>query len=127
MALALLDVVDTGKAGIRFRIDIGTNTQYELRVGRSVEEQDGSEWADDIYFKTAPKQSKATDPLFETAQEVELPLKFLESCESYAQLFSSKADGKSKAYSKVLPVTGAFALTSDTPLVHRFAPVISRR
>src|ERR1051326_1133669 len=122
MALAFLDVADNDKSSVTFKVDIGTNTQYELRIGSSVREEDGSEWVDDVYYKTAPKQITGGDPLFDTAKEVPLPLKVLQRGQSYAQLFSWKSNGRAKAYSKVVPVSGAFSFVSDSPAIRRAFP-----
>lgn len=113
MALAILDLVDTDESNVTFRIDTGTNTHYQLKIGRDVREDGGRNWVDDVYFTTPLEENDASGDLFDSSREIALPLKHFERGKSFLQLVSSKAGGKAQAFSEVIAMPGAYLMPSE--------------
>lgn len=125
MALAVLELLDFDRAGLRFRIDTGTNRYYQLRVGRAVERRQGIDWVDEVAFATEMSVNEAGGGLFNSSKEVAVPApRFEGGQKAYAQLFSFKtAEGRSPAFSSVVRVPlGAASLTGPS---YDFAPALS--
>lgn len=106
MALAILEWIDADEAGVRFRVDAGTNTHYQLKFGRDVREDDGDEWVDDVYYTGPVQRSDGGRDLFRPQTEISVPLRRLER-RSFAQLYTWKEGGKAQAVSEVVAVHGA--------------------
>src|ERR671923_1492522 len=106
MALAILESIDADDSTLRFRIDTGTNTHYQLKVGRDVREDDGDEWVDDVYYTGPLQQNDSAGDLFDTAREISLPVRVLERGKSFVRLVTFKAGGRAQAFSDVLPLSG---------------------
>jgi hypothetical protein len=105
MALAILEWIDADEASVRFRIDSGTNTHYQLKFGRDVREDDGDEWVDDVYYTGLVQRSDGGRDLLRPATEINVPLRRLER-RSFAQLYTWKDGGKGQTVSEVVAVAG---------------------
>ena len=106
MALAILDLIAVEKETVRFRIDVGTSTYYQLRIGRNRSKRGGVDWVDGVYA-TTPLRAREGSGLLSTSQEIEVPRRLLAQDENHAhvQLLSFKTrDGKSPAFSRVVRV-----------------------
>ena len=115
MALAILQLSDFDRDSVRFSIDIGTNRFYQLRVGRSMREANGTAWVDDVVYSSPIRASNDADNLFHSARVVALSARHLPEGDCYAQLFSFKdKDGRSTTFSDVLPLTGGFSLPAPS-------------
>ena len=125
MALAILESIDADDSTLRFRIDTGTNTHYQLKVGRDVREDDGDEWVDDVYYTGPLQQNDSAGDLFDTAREISLPVRVLERGKSFVQLVTFKAGGRAQAFSDVLPLSGAPMIAADVR--HKPARRVSNR
>src|SRR5882724_658185 len=101
MALAILDLVDADETKVTFRVNAGTNTQYQLQFGRATREQDGSDWIDDVYYTTPAEQIGGGAGFYARPIEVSVPLRAIERGRGFVQLFTSKAGAKAQAYSDV--------------------------
>ena len=106
MALAILEWIDADEGSVRFRVDAGTNTHYQLKFGRDVREDDGDEWVDDVYYTGPVQRSDGGRDLFRPATEISVPLRRLER-RSFAQLYTWKDGGKGQAVSEVVAVAAA--------------------
>jgi hypothetical protein len=106
MALAILEWIDVDESTARFRIDTGTNTHYQLKVGRDVREDGGNEWVDDVYYTVPLRRNDVGGDPFGSATEINVPLRNLERGKSFVQLITSKAGGKAQALSDVLAIPG---------------------
>jgi hypothetical protein len=107
MALAILELLDADETKVAFRIDSGTNTQFQLKFGRAVRDDGGGDWVDDVYYTTPASQIEGHAGFSGGAQEVCVPLDKLERGRGYAQLFTCKAGDKAQAFSDVLVMPGA--------------------
>jgi hypothetical protein len=111
MALAVLEWLDVDESRVLFRIDPGTNTHYQLKVGREVRTDEDGEIVDDVYFTQPLTPIGAGDggDLFGSAQEISMPLARFESGRAFAQLLTCKAGGRAQAVSDVVPLPGLHA------------------
>src|SRR3712207_4756897 len=126
MALAVLELLDFDRAGLRFRIDTGTNRYYRLDVGRAVERRQGLDWVDQVVFSTGMGVNEAGGGLFNSSKEVTVPAPpFDGGRKAYAQLFTYKtAEGRSPALSGVVRVPLGVAPLPGGPHSD-FAPAFS--
>jgi hypothetical protein len=113
MALAILELVEADESKLWFRIDTGTNTHYQLKVGREVRRDSADEWVDDVYFSLPLQRNDATGGVFDAAKEISVPRGNFERGKSFVQLVSSKAGGRAHAASAVIAVPGASFMPSD--------------
>ena len=111
MALALLEWTDADAAQVTFRLDTGTNTHYQLKVGESVRHDGADDWVDEVYFTTPMLHHEAGGLLFDSAAELQVPKARLHRS-AYAQLTSSKAGGRAQAHSDVIAIPEASILQS---------------
>src|ERR1044072_563231 len=96
MALAILELLTFDGANVRFRIDTGTNKYYQLRVGKSVQRNNGIDWVDEIFLKTRIAANDAGGSLLNSSREIAIPARRLGAGHAYVQLFSFKTpEGKS--------------------------------
>jgi hypothetical protein len=103
MALAILELVDLGRTGIRLAVDTGTNKYYQLKVGRKVRRDHGIDWVDDVHLTTPLAASNAGGDLLRSPTQVRLPTEDLGREPAFVQLFSYKSpQGRSPAFSEVL-------------------------
>jgi hypothetical protein len=114
MALAILDLVDADETQVTFRIDTGTNTQYQLQVGSDMHQEAGAELLDDVYYTAPARQVEGGAGFFATSREVSVPLASIERGRSFAQLVTSKTGGKAHARSRVVRLSGAALLQSQS-------------
>lgn len=106
MALAILEWMDSDDSHVWFRIDTGTNTQYQLRVGREVREDGDGEWVDDVYLSPPAGRSEGGADPFGGPIEVSVPLAQFERGRAYAQLYTWKEGGRGQTVSDVVPLPG---------------------
>jgi len=105
MALAILQWESADSHDFRFKIDIGTNTFYRFKIGRSVIDRAGIKWVDEISKETPFRQKKKLTFLGDSEEEVRLPKNYFDSENCYVQLLSAKdAQGTSPAVSKVISI-----------------------
>jgi hypothetical protein len=120
MALAILEPQAFEPAGVRLKVDTGTNRYYRLKVGKSVGSRYGFDWIDDVFFSSPIRANDHGGSLLDSSTDVVIPLRELKNENSYAyvQLFSFKSqDGKSPAFSKVIKVpVGLASGDLDFPL-----------
>lgn len=115
MALALLEWVDADDANVTFRLDTGTNTHYELKLGNAVRHDGADDWVDQVYFSTPTLQHEAGGLLFDSAAELQIPKGRFHGT-AYAQLTSSKAGGRAQAHSDVIAIPEASIMQSVSRL-----------
>ena len=116
MALAILELLTFDGANVRFRIDTGTNKYYQLRVGKSVQRNNGIDWVDEIFLKTRIAANDAGGGLLNSSKEIAIPARRLGAGHAYVQLFSFKTpDGKSPAFSNVINVPVGSSGSYGTP------------
>jgi hypothetical protein len=106
MALAILEWVDSDESQVRFRIDTGTNTQYQLKVGRAVRQDDDGEWLDDVYLSLPPARSGGEQQQFAPPLEISVVLQRFERGPCFAQLYTSKDGGRAQTVSEVVQLPG---------------------
>jgi hypothetical protein len=105
MALAILQWESADSHDFRFKIDIGTNTFYRFKIGKSVIDRAGIKWVDEISKETPFHQKTKLTFLGDSEEEVRLPKNYFDSENCYVQLFSAKdAQGTSPAVSKVIKI-----------------------
>lgn len=103
MALAILELLDSDDARVKFRIDTGTNRYYQLKIGKSVTRRHGIDWVDGVVGSTPMRTNELGGSLLSSAKEISIPAKAFESGNAYVQLFSYKTpDGKAPAFSEVI-------------------------
>jgi len=108
MALAFLDLAGWDRGRLRFTIDTGTNSYYQLKVGRRAGQRDGFAWLDDVYLTTPIRKNDAGGSLLKTTKDVAIPATRFDHDDIYVQLVSYKTpDGKAAAYSRVVRVPSA--------------------
>ena len=126
MALAILDLIDSGHGNVRFNIDTGTNRYWRLKAGRSVRRSNGVDWVDDVFLSTPIRASESGGSLLNSSKKVSVPAQeFLKGntgrrqpngSRVYVQLFSFKnADGKSPAFSDVVRLFTASGVLEEVP------------
>lgn len=117
MALAILELVDFGRAAVNFNIDTGTNRLYVLKVGRSFRNRSGIDWIDDITYATPPATNENGGNLFRSSKEVALPAACFSDGARFVQLFTFREPGhRSPAFSRVMDIPGRIALP-ESPLL----------
>lgn len=105
MALAILQWESADSHDFRFKIDIGTNTFYRFKIGKSVIDRAGIKWVDEISKETPFRQKTKLTFLGDSEEEVRLPKNYFDSENCYVQLLSAKdAQGTSPAVSKVIRI-----------------------
>lgn len=105
MALAILQWESADSHDFRFKIDIGTNTFYRFKIGKSVIDRAGIKWVDEISKETPFRQKTKLTFLGDSEEEVRMPKNYFDSENCYVQLFSAKdAQGTSPAVSKVIKI-----------------------
>jgi hypothetical protein len=105
MALAILQWESGDSHDFRFKIDIGTNTFYRFKIGKSVIDRAGIKWVDEISKETPFRQKTKLTFLGDSEEEVRLPKNYFDSENCYVQLLSAKdAQGTSPAVSKVIKI-----------------------
>jgi hypothetical protein len=125
MALAILELVDFGRAAARFTIDTGTNRIYVLKVGRSFQNKSGIDWIDDITYATTPAINQNGGSLFRSSKEVALPAPCFANGARFVQLFTFKSsDHRSPAFSKVVEIPGRLAPPEPLP-IKSYRPAMS--
>lgn len=107
MALALLELVDADDKNVTFRIDAGTNTRYQLQLGRATRETEGGESVDDVYYRTPVREIEGGAGFYGQPVEITVPLAEIERGHGFAQLFTSKAGGMAHTQSEVVALPGA--------------------
>jgi hypothetical protein len=125
MALAILELVDADDKKLVFRLDAGTNTEYQLQFGRQRREADGSEWVDDIFFSTPSTHVQGGAGFDAAPREVDISLKLLKANRGYVQLFTSKPGGKARAYSDVIPIS-MLGEMDEKPRAKSLSPGVER-
>jgi hypothetical protein len=102
MALAILELLDSDDARVKFRIDTGTNGYYQLKIGKSVTRRQGIDWIDGVAGGTDIRRNEAGGSLLSSAKEISIPARTFDDGNAYIQLFTYKTpDGKSPAFSQV--------------------------
>ena len=86
MALAILEWMDVDDSRVWFRIDTGTNTHYQLKVGREVYEDADGESLEGVYLSLPPARNESAGDLFGAPLEISVPLDRFEPGRAYAQL-----------------------------------------
>lgn len=103
MALAILELLDSDDARVKFRIDTGTNRYYQLKIGRGVTRRQGIDWIDGVAGGTPIRANESGGSLFNSSREVSVPARTFDNGNAYVQLFTYKTpEGKSPAYSRVI-------------------------
>jgi hypothetical protein len=117
MALAILELVDFGRAAAHFTIDTGANRFYVLKVGRSFRNRSGIDWIDDVTYATPPAANENGGNLFRSSKEVALPARCFADGARFVQLFTFKSpDHRSPAFSRVIEIPGRIALPETSPV-----------
>lgn len=116
MALAILELLASEKANVRFKIDTGTNRYYRLKIGRGVRRKNGIDWVDDIFFSTPVGTNDAAGDLLNSSKDISIPATSFDKGNAYVQLFSFKnAEGKSPAFSRVVKVPMGSGFLAEPP------------
>lgn len=103
MALAILELLDSDDARVKFRIETGTNRYYQLKIGKGVTRRHGIDWVDGVVGSTPMRRNEEGGSLLGSAREISIPAKAFESGNAYVQLFSYKTpEGKAPAFSEVI-------------------------
>jgi hypothetical protein len=123
MALAILELVDFGRAAVNLNIDTGTNRLYVLKVGRSFRNRSGIDWIDDVTYATPPAINENGGNLFRSTKGVSLPAARFSDGARFVQLFTFKSpDHRSPAFSRVVEAPGRNARPEPPPVrSHRAA------
>ena len=106
MALAILEFLSFDNESALFKIDIGTNNFYKLKIGKSVSSRSGIDWVDEISTTSPLKKKKSMDAdLLSHGEEIRVPGNIFDRENCYVQLFSFKnQEGRSPAFSTVLKI-----------------------
>ena len=103
MALAILELLDSDDARVKFRIDTGTNRYYQLKIGRGVTQRQGIDWIDGVAGGTAIRANESGGSLLNSSREISVPARTFDNGNAYVQLFTYKTpEGKSPAFSRVI-------------------------
>src|SRR2546421_3256224 len=103
MALAILELLDSDDARVKFRIDTGTNRYYQLKIGKSVTRRQGIDWIDGVVGGTAIRPNELGGSLLSSAKEISIPARTFDNGNAYVQLFTYKTpEGKSPAFSEII-------------------------
>jgi hypothetical protein len=120
MALAILELVEFGRAAVNFSIDTGTNHIYVLKLGRSVRKRSGIDWIDDVTYATPPATNENGGNLFRSSKEVVLPASCFSDGVRFVQLFTFRSpDHRSPAFSRVMEIPGRVAVPGPPLRSHR--------
>src|SRR5262245_41272481 len=125
MALAILELVDSGHSNVRFNIDTGTNRYWRLKAGRSIKRSNGVDWVDDVFLSTPIRLNEGSS-LLNSSKNISVPFQQLlkgnserrqaDGSKVYVQLFSFKnADGKSPAFSDVVRLFTSPSVLEEPP------------
>jgi len=106
----------------KFKIDIGTNNYYRLKIGKTLTKKNGISWVDTLSYTSPMQKLKNDGYLFNTEKMVELPSQHFDPKNCYAQLFSFKTtDGKSPAFSKAIKILVALNIDSTDDFIRPFS------
>jgi hypothetical protein len=109
MALAILEFESEDSGNYRFKFDIGTNSFYKFKIGRSTEERAEMNWVTDISKSTPFKKRKKDFIGGDTSEEALLPTKYFDRENCYVQLLSAKDEhGRSPAVSQIIKIPYGF-------------------
>lgn len=123
MALAILELITWENGKARFRMDTGTNTLYQVKMGREVRSNQGMDWVDNVFFASPMKPNEAGGNLFDSSLEIVVPVPPFDERKIYVQLFSFKnSQGKSPAFSRIITLHKGL----DAPLPADIALPFSR-
>ena len=104
MALAFLQLVDSGERKVRLKMDTGTSPYFELVTGKTTIDRNGTKFIDDIQTRTGIKKVANYNPL-RTDTEFVLDKTKFEGEHRFIQLFSYQtANGKGSSFSEVVEV-----------------------